>query len=280
MINILKIEKLITTLFLRGDSIMKKLIMLSVVFSFLMTFGAGGAYATSISGSNLQDTLDSATLGPIGGSSSVTVNNIADQVTEGADAYWSNIGSAGADVTFFMSNAGFANCANYSNCTTIGIYDAADPSNQVQFFMGEGDVGQSANVKMIASGGGYDVQVNNVSQAIFGGNSFGFYVSTPEGPGYTYYSDTSLNPDSFDKFIAFGGKGDTLNLPAPASSDVWNSNEYVMAFEDLLNGGDTDYNDMVLYIQQATPVPEPSTIIILGAALLGFALFRRKDASS
>ena len=61
---------------------------------------------------------------------------------------------------------------------------------------------------------------------------------------------------------------------------------YTIAFEDIVGGGDADYEDLVINFSptdgtgfsdgQQQPTPEPGTLLLLGIGMVGFAVFGRK----
>jgi hypothetical protein len=75
------------------------------------------------------------------------------------------------------------------------------------------------------------------------------------------------NPDGFYHFIAF-----STGIP----------DEYIFAFEDRSfsppsgPSSDSDYNDLVVRVTGVRPVPEPTTLLLFGAGLLGVGLMRRR----
>jgi hypothetical protein len=52
---------------------------------------------------------------------------------------------------------------------------------------------------------------------------------------------------------------------------------YVLAWEDLAGLGDRDYNDLVVEVRGAAPAtPEPGTLLLIGAGLVGIGVGVRR----
>lgn len=105
---------------------------------------------------------------------------------------------------------------------------------------------------------------------------FGWYKAGTEltfkldvhNTGDTFYSDTSLNPDGISHAKAF-----QFSLPLGPFYELVPIT--FMGFEDLLGGGDMDFNDNMAMFSNVVmvPVPEPSMMAMLfvGLALLTFS---------
>jgi hypothetical protein len=200
------------------------------------------------------------------GNTLVTIGSDADQLDNGLDTAWTSIGGSSAAMVIEV--------AGYAPNNAFGIYNLADPGQRSQIFAGA------------ASGG---ASVSFLSPYI----TFGFYLQNTSA-GFVWYSDSSLNKDGqLDHMVAYQGKGQTLNLGInpnnPVGSALWDSNSYLLGWEDL-NLGDYDYNDMVVVVRNVSPFPDIrstpgvtvpdaySTVTLLGAAIVGLIIFQRLRA--
>jgi hypothetical protein len=88
----------------------------------------------------------------------------------------------------------------------------------------------------------------------------------------------------FGLYLDSNGTGNNLSTFTASNTDgvdhalIFNTNKgYTIAFEDIVGGGDRDYEDMVVNINGgSTAVPEPSTILLLASGLIGFVGYKRK----
>ena len=99
---------------------------------------------------------------------------------------------------------------------------------------------------------------------ILGGQKLDFFLianGATRKPGEVYSTDSSVNPDGINHVVSFATIYDSY---------------LVIGFEDLLGGGDRDFNDLLfaidigsLNVAALTGTPEPSTYMTMGLFLVG-----------
>ena len=96
------------------------------------------------------------------------------------------------------------------------------------------------------------------------------------GDGKIYTSDPLDNLNGLDHMVAFR----TINPINDPDADGFAAFRYIIAFEDLPDLGDEDYNDYVVEINfaalQTTSVPEPAALSLFGLGIVGLGLMRRR----
>jgi hypothetical protein len=228
--------------------------------------------------------------------SSPAPNVTSDCVGDPGDALWHTVSSVGS-ATILVEIAGNA------NGNTLGIYDSTSTLNSLEIFSGPAGASSRAFITVSGAPGAYHVQVDRFSgntfagsvSSVFASSSFGFYLQQPAGAGAErFYSESfrnagrNGNPSATDYMYSYIGNGATFLNGSTYAPDMVEGTQFagtdaIIAWEDLRNASDGDYQDMVVLLRDIVPtpapVPVPAAIWLLGSALFGCGVLGRRRAA-
>lgn len=189
-------------------------------------------------------------------------------------ATWSAVGTPDKNGTPFWDNQSVDFCGGTQDCNAgqailfqnlfTKNYDPADGVLEYLHNGSDGAVAFAFGTSV--TGWTPEFTITNQTNAFPGQAVSGAITYTnPDlnNPGVNLFAFDSIN--NWQQFALFRQVGKTQV-------------RYFFAFEDdASRGSDRDYNDLIMSIYEARPVPEPGTLLLLGTAALGLAARRARS---
>ncbi|WP_071516948.1 DUF4114 domain-containing protein [Geitlerinema sp. PCC 9228] len=178
-----------------------------------------------------------------------------------------------------------AEVADYASTNQFGIYSAKTGEKAV-LFDGNATSSSQSFFSFLENGDlkiwdavSSNSEVEITTKKGFG-NQFGFFLNVA-AENATYYSDDSLNPNGSPQAVIYQGNNQTQMQLPNYEAGLFNDNQFIVAFEDLLvENSDRDYNDMVAMVgavEPIEPVPEPTSMAGLALVAGTWFLTRRRS---